>query len=568
MPATPTYSPNPAYVSDFAGLPRAFGASSYTLPGNRFERTHNIPAIYALNSDMLPPKFPLQSWNDQSGRYSAYWDWFNGDLLNQTKQGEDGELLFRYPLRINVLRDVVRKHASILFGEVPDGPRPLVETRVKARKSITGVRPTETDEYLAEVCEKLVNEVWLQSGGRAIQQEGGEMCQFLGGHVYQVTWQPEMEEEWIVPIGIRSWKADYFLPIWEDNTNYWELNQAYIVYRIEGALARDMYGITGDAPFVTYVEHWTKDKYSIYIDNKAITRTLNGKTITYENRPNPFKKVPFIYIPHLREGSFYGSSHVPDLAGLIQEYNAAMADLSDTISKNLDRQRYIRNSNKRTAVELPNGLPAIDLGMQNPSIHNPPDAFVEDPVQLSEGLTTHPDKIYNQIRRSAFLPPVAEGEDEGSQRSGITLDIRFWPATAHTKTERGFWETGLNYVAKMILRMIDTMDWWQEIDPTLNVGKDFLKRIEISQKWYPQIPRDRQSLVNELLSRFNGDGMSPEMYLDEIGDVENPTVELERIKDWMEYKNKLELSKKQVQANSPLDSTSFSKTNNSIDTSI
>lgn len=557
------YEPQISAIQDFGGLPSTYGSTTYTLMGNRYERSPNQLGVYILSQSKVPQGFPLEAWNDQSARYDAYWKWFTGEFLNQAKKGKDGELLYRFPLRINILRDFARKHASVLFGEVADGPDPLVEAKVAARRSLSDDIPSEEETKFARFCENLINEVWMQSHGRAIQLEGGELSQFLGGHYYQITWEPNSidEKDWLIPIGIRSWKADFVLPIW--STDYWNLEQVYLVKQIDSALAQSEFGIEATPPYVTYVEYWDKYTYSIWLNNVPLER--DG--VIYKDLENPFRQVPVFYIPHLREGSFYGSSHVPDLAGLIQEYNASMADLSDTISDGNDLTTYIRNSNKRTKVELPNGRDAVDLGMQNPSINQPPDAWREDPISISDGLTKHPDNIHDQIRRSGFVPPVAEGEDEGSQRSGITLDIRFWPITSHTKMERTNWETGLTLIDKFILKIVDIMEYWQELGAT-NVPDKFMKKISISQKWSPQIPRDRNSLVNELITRLGTPGaISQEKFLEDIGDVENIPEEIKNSREFAEWLFSVQKPQLNQSPNAPLDASTYKRKNDAIDTS-
>src|SRR5262249_45743980 len=158
--------------------------------------------------------------------------------------------------------------------------------------------------------------------------------------------------------------------------------------------------------------------------------------------------------------------------------------------------------------------------MPNPGNAHDPDVFVEDPPNISPGLVDYVDKVYNQIRRSGFLPAVAEGEDEGSQRSGVTLDIRFWPAAAHATTERGLWETGLNIVGKYVLAIFFMQKLYKNIDQAAPPAR-FLRDLTINQEWYSQIPRDRQAEVNELLSRLEGNGISLRKFLTDIGDVEN-----------------------------------------------
>lgn len=555
--------PNPSVVSDFSNLPPYYGSSpfgsAYVLMGDRYEQAPTLTSIYHVNPDDMPQTFPLQQWYDQSGRYNAYWAWFNGDVLNQSRQNGDGELEYRFPLRINSLRDIVRKNTSVLFGEVADGPEPLVTTSVRARKGLTDEPASESQHKFAKLCENIVNEVWMQSNGRSIQQEGGELSQFLGGHVYQLayeSWRNDVD----IPIFIRSWKADLFLPVWK-NGNYWDLSEAFVVTRLESAVAQSSYGVESNGAFVFYVEHWTTTSYSIYVDGKPITMMVDGKSVTFSNLTNPFGFVPFFYIPHLREGSFFGTSHIPDLVGLIEEYNAAMANLGDAIQDSVERERYIRNSPTRTPVTLPNGKKATNLGVSNPAAHDPPDAFVEDPPQISPGLSDYVDKVYKQIRRAGFLPAVAEGEDEGSQRSGVTLDIRFWPATAHAKMERGYWETGLNLMAKRILQMVDNKKLWPKGTEKPDIR--FLTRLSIVQEWSPMIPRDRVAEVNEFLSRLRDGGMSLKKFLQSIGDVENEDEEEALIREWLTFKASLDI-KAQPGQQDPL-KNSYSKQNKAID---
>lgn len=533
MPTTP----NPATVSDFSNLPPLAGSSpfgsAYVLVGDRYEQAPALTSIYYIDNNEVPQTFPMQQWYDQSGRYVAYWAWFNGDVLAQAKQGEDGEILFRFPLRVNVLRDIVRKNTSLLFGEVEDGPNPLVTTHVQPKGKLNNSVPTETEYKVAAICENIVNQVWTQSDGRSIQQEAGELCQFLGGHVFKVSyeaWHTEVD----IPIFIRSWKADLFLPVWKQN-DYWELEEAYVVSRIEAAQAKNDYGVETNGAFVYYIEHWTKKNYSFYINGKAITRVVNGESITFKDLVNPFGFVPFIYIPHLREGSFYGTSHVPDLVGLIEEYNSAMANLGDAIQDSIKRERFIRNAPRRNKVTLPSGVIATDLGSESPGTTNPPDAFVEDPPTLSQGLANYPSEVYKQIRRTASMPPVADGEDEGSQRSGVTLDVRFWPATAHAKVERGYWETGLNHIAKMILKMCIEKNLFSGVDPETKIFESQINKLAFSQNWSPQLPRDRAAEVTEYLARLQQGGMSIKMFLRLIGDVDNIEQEEKDIKEWKQW---------------------------------
>jgi len=65
-------------------------------------------------------------------------------------------------------------------------------------------------------------------------------------------------------------------------------------------------------------------------------------------------------------------------------------------------------------------------------------------------------ELLAHFRREVSVPAVAYGEDEGSQRSSLTLVTRMWPLVSHVKMERSFWTTGLHVLNNMILKMNGT----------------------------------------------------------------------------------------------------------------
>jgi hypothetical protein len=59
--------------------------------------------------------------------------------------------------------------------------------------------------------------------------------------------------------------------------------------------------------------------------------------------------------------------------------------------------------------------------------------------------------LEGQYRKETKHPAVADGEDEGSQRSAATLTVRMWPLISHVELERINWTTGLTKLAFIIL---------------------------------------------------------------------------------------------------------------------
>lgn len=510
--------------------------SSQTLSGVEPARaaTSEIGALQlALEQGQLPAGFPLALWRVQSERYRQYWYWFRGDaLLEERGKTKDGRVVYRYPLKINPVRNFARKHAALLFGEAPDTPSSLVRPLVRP-KMVLGERPSATDRKQAQFAEYFLNEVWSSSNGRSLQQENGLLSQFLGGCVFQVVYQP-WRKDLIIPITVKNVPPDFFLPIWSPD-NYWDLLEAFIVYRIPAAAAKQQWNIeTATLPYVLYVEHWTRTTHTILVDGKPLVATYpDGTTVTYDKRENPFGFVPFVYIPRFREGDYYGSSFVPDIEGLAIELNARAADEGDAVRKNVHRKWFGRNITASPKQrDLDEFTPFIDLGVENPAMKNPPELWTEDAPDINSQVRLFNNYLWAQMARDGGLGPIAFGEDEGSQRSALTLAVRMWPSTTMAKMQRTFWTDGLNQINRYILRIAAFHG------VTINrqrITPDFLVRYELGQDWPPMIPRDREAEIREIIARLQTNSLSLEKALQMFGDIPDVQEEIDRIKGWITF---------------------------------
>lgn len=517
------------------------------LPGVEDVRTSMDVGINNLEQNMFPDTFPLALWKAQVARYYDYWQWFNGAVLaERISKKDDKKIIYKYPLGINLVRNFTRKHASVLLGEEEfDSGNPLVTTRVSPRPSLkkrktgnnTDDATNQADKDLAKLCEDIVAQVWADSNGRSLQMEQAEISQVLGGCAFQVSWN-DNDDEHEVPITVKKITPDFFMPIYKSD-DPWNLIEAFVTYRISAAEATAEYGWKGEQNGqVVFCEHWTRDRWEIMINRQ--TAVIRGEVAKGKN---PFGFVPFVYIPHLREGNFWGSSMVEDIRGLVRELNARAADMGDAIRATVHRKRYSRDiSGKVTIKNLDNGVDAIDLGNTSPATKVSPDVWVEDPPVLSDGLVNYPKELLQQAMREGSLGPISFGEDEGSQRSALTLAFRMWPSTSHARAERTFWTDGLNQIARYIIRMCII----KEDKLKLGLEKDCLKHIRFEQKWLPQIPRDREQKVNEVILLFQAGVRSPELAIEQLGDVQYPEQELARIKEWQTFQANLQIAMKQA----------------------
>jgi SPP1 Gp6-like portal protein len=516
---------------------------SNVVPGiddsyNQSSLTHAM-ALTAVENGALPQSFPMQLWSLQQARYKRYWDWYDGTALDEKIEGrvsQSGETLLKFPLQINAIRDFADKHAMIVLGETEETHNPLINPIVYQRPPLDGSEPTEELNKKAALSQNILREVWTQSSARSIQVESMKLAQALGGTVLKATWQP-WKKDLRVPVVIEKVLPDHFLPVWNPK-DYLDLEEVYEVYRIPGIVANRKYGINTQNTWVVYYEHWTKQSFSIYVDGKPLVMKTGNTSIIYKNRKNPWGIIPYVYLPAIRDGgSFYGRSFIPQVEGLLREYNSRMADSGDAVRDTVHRKRYMKNVSLTTVAEkrLAPGIYAIDVG-SNAINKAEPDVWTEDPPNINPAFMNFASKdLWEALLRMGNLSSVPYGEDEGSQRSALTMSFRMWPATSRATQTRTFWEDGLNRLDYIILLMVAVKSDALKVE----LKEDDLRNLQINQQWHAMIPRDREQLINELVLLLQAGAMSPDEALERRGDVRDSAKTLEEIKNWLEFKANL-----------------------------
>ena len=471
--------------------------------------------------EVQPGDYPNADWSEQRTKYTDYWRHFDGSWLDETVSSVNQEL--KYPLQLNPYNLACMLHAGFLFGEVSDGNDPLVTAVIEP----WGQDSPEAQRDKAKRLSEVVNRVWYENGGRAIQQEGGLIAQVLGGAVYGAFYDPELEKKGRLPIRIDHVVPEYFFPVPAFN-QYWELLEAIVCFEVTRRQAQLMYGLgEGETNQVLYQERWTADAYEIVVDGQ----TAIWKGVNLEGKPIG-QRVPYTYIPHIRAGEFYGTSLLENKKNLAAEVNERFADVGDIISENARLLPAIRNTNRVGIKELGSGVTVIDLGKQVGQTGEP-DIVYPSGTGSGDSSVKWAMELLNQARTEAFTPPVVYGADEGSQRSALTLAFRMLPLLVHIRQERTMWQAGLNEIARMIL----TIAAEKRIG---GVKPEDLKNIRIWQEWAPIMPRDREMMVNELIMLHEAGLKSPEAALQQLGDVKDMKTELNLIKAWQEQKAKLE----------------------------
>ena len=213
----------------------------------------------------------------------------------------------------------------------------------------------------------------------------------------------------------------------------------------------------------------------------------------------------------------------------IEKLNARLADVGDNINNAAHPIRWIRNYRGDASRDLEVGADVLwDLGQGTPGGENPEVGVL--PAQPEPSSTFHfVNFLLDMTRQAAFTSPVAFGEDEGSQRSGVTLSLRLWPLLQQVKTTRIYWSTMLYELHRMILIMAKVRDVGQRYD-----GK--LSEHAVTPNFFDLVPQDQQLLIDEITRRAEQDLISPEEAVARFGvKAGTEAEEVQRIKDWLTF---------------------------------
>lgn len=465
------------------------------------------------------PGFPWETYEALNAKYKEAERWFTGAVLeDEGWVGEDTDL---YPAKINPLIGLCMKHAQTLFGDVEDDARPLVRPKL-----VPKTKDNEQEKESIAACESGLFQIWHDNHGRGLMLENAILSQIYGGCIFKVYYSKTDKER---PIRIEIVNPKGFIGIPKNGDQY-RLSEAWQVKRISLREAQRLgYKGTDEAPW--YIEHWTEKEQNIYINDQIASAQLNnGDKYAYSGN-NEWGFVPFIYIPHLRIGAFIGLNTFDHLKGLIKELNLRHGDYGDAVNTDSHTTVAYRNTRgKPNFGALNDAIDGFDLGDAQGISGNEPDPDMWDlrggSTKASAPMKTLLDELYKQFRRDAALPAVADGEDEGSQRSGLTIAMRFWPMTSHINMERVFWTTCLNVFTDYIISMA----------AKLSVAGIKTEHIpyRVMQKWAAPLPRDREADVQEWVQRAANNLGSIEHLLEMTGDIEDIPAERKNILQWVE----------------------------------
>jgi hypothetical protein len=411
------------------------------------------------------------------------WKYFTRDIFEETVNSRSN--VKKYPLGINLLEQACVNHRSALFGEYDVD---VLKFRVTSPKR----RNTDVEKV-----EAALDQIWIESGRNSTFLEGGLITEALGGTVFRVMRNPYHKR-----VYVRLLQPDAFFPVWDPH-DYHTILECFVAYMIDGATANRKYNVKVDNSKnvdVLVWEHWTQDFYDITVDGKEAFWDrghhfpMSGSN-PYRDPTTGRNVIPFEYFPRDRAGRFYGIPLGKNMLGLQDEYNLRQADLGDATMEASHKYMFKRNAPQASKLSRPRHGVLNELGVGKPG-PDKPDVFTVAAGEAPEASVKHASSVKGDARSSAYTPPVAYGEDEGSQRSALTLAFRMWPLTQSVRTTRGYWTDSFYRLHRKII-IVATV-------PGDNYGYNLEPRhvnYRFVPVWSPMIPRDREGLVTEVNTR-------------------------------------------------------------------
>ena len=498
--------------------------------------TYSIPlSIFVDNPlSLAPDDYPNVAWSEQHSHYDQMWSYYKGYILNK-KQGN----IELYPVKLNIVRTAVINHAAVLLGQFSDDQ--IVQFSIRNNPAIA-------KEQAAKVT-RATNMLWQINNGDNSLLEQAILQQVFGGCFWQVAWNPT-RRKW--PIRFFTLDPRACFPVWDGN-DYDRLVSMDVFYQVPRptAVVRyrvDLSGATGfasDYPaqpdYVTIHEHWDETEYFIKVD-QLIGKWPDGSPMQGDN---PFfdpvfmhNVVPYVYVPRIRAGDFFGESAVSGLTGPQNELNNNLAHLTEGLQDAMHPQPFVKDRQKGVSgLDKPRDQ-FIDLGMTSPGGRMSPEVGRMPAAELNDpmiDLVT--DDLVALAREYNSMPSVAYGRTDASIRSALTLKYMMWPSInvgQHYRKHNSHGFKRLMYLAFVIAHSK------RQISANLNgvgslgidaVTPDMIETQLLGHKthWPPMLPDDRAELVNEMVQRIEANIISPETAIRRLDGSDELEEEMNRI---------------------------------------
>jgi len=436
-------------------------------------------------------------FQDMSRKYAQYYHYYSGDVLNQPNNPKKPDAGLKYPLRLNMCRQWSHMMASYIWGEYKES---VVTWKVERKRQESG-NIAELEEKRASSMEEVLRLAWEEQGNDARADTASIDLMIYGGMVPKVYWDivdKKIRTDWLPPT--------YFAPRWHP-MDVTRLQETYVIFDISREDARDIFSIdiTGMPPDVRLVERWTDKKFEITVEGQDVRKSSD----------NPMGFIPHVYIPRLRGADnygYFGLSVMADTMSIQDEVNLRAADIGDGIAYSSHPIRWVVNYTGSDNLEV--GADALwNLGISMGG--REPKAGTLDVKTNYDQAMQYVKEVERFGRGSASLPAIAFGEDEGSQRSSLTLLVRYLPLTQEVNRERLHLKGGLKDWARKTLKLAARFGQYG----ASYEEEDVDERI-INPTLAPILPESVEDIVSQWNIRISGGFGTPEQAYRALGHPE------------------------------------------------
>jgi hypothetical protein len=425
-----------------------------------------------LKQDSFPQSLANKD-QDRLRQYRENLDFYNGLHWLGPSRPREKRLTFNYAkVFIDKLTSYLMSGISPAIDPLDDSP----EQKDRARKA-----------------EQILQQVHRQNNLDLLDFDTEIDCSILGDAAYKVIWDPVAKMVRITAPDVQGifcwWRGD-------DISTVYRVASRYTLSKEE---AQAIYGIAPAAEKATLVEDWTKDYFTLYIDNTA-----------HKTAKNPYGFIPFIIYPNLREPKkFWGTSDLPQIMESQRELNRAFTQLS----------RILELSGNPIAV-LENVEASEDIAVQPGAVWNVPEGAKAYLIDLLKGggvrmHLNYIDLIYRTMHDIAEAPRAAFG---GTERdlSGIALQVELQSLLQKVSRKRLIRSVAYCQRNDMILRILD--------QKTTSKFKGLTTRVV----WGPILPQDQMRLAQAQQLLVSSGLYSRYRSMTELG-ILDPESELQRV---------------------------------------
>lgn len=469
------------------------------------------PEAVGASQSTYKPDWLLR-FEDMQHQYALYDEYYSGRVLKKPADPERPDDGLKFPLQLNITRTWTHMMSSYLWGDCQGS---MVSFTVDRKKTDSGKVQKEEENRCAAM-ELALRELWVEQGNDTKADTASIDMMVFGGMVPKVAYDetdpfmPGLRTEWM--------PVTYFAPRWHPmdvNT----LLESIIMFNMNRSDAGEIFGLdTSNLPDpVVYAEKWTRDTRTVMVHDREIL----------VSNVNPLGFIPHIYVPRIRTPDnygYFGLSLLTDVMGIQDEVNLRAADIGDGVGYSSHPIRWVVNYTGKDKLEV--GADSLwDLGISLGG-RTPAAGVLDTRTNYKEGMEFVKD-IESFGRQASYLPPIAFGEDEGSQRSSLTLLVRYQPLTMEVERQRRFLGQGLREWAKKTL----TLAARHGVKSGFN-ERDVLSHI-ITPHFSPVLPRSVEDLVNQWNIRIEGGFGTPEEAYEDLGHPE-PKIAAERAAEYAE----------------------------------